>query len=793
MLATRSMRLTVTLAILATLSATQVKKDSNTAIDSVTAWPDEDKQPPIIPEWSAKYLSADASTKYPDLNLPVSSYPQAHPDWSQDMTNCTGPLSWGLSYDDGPSKATIALLDFLDEVNVKATFFVVGSRLLDNSGQNNATLLRAYKAGHQIAIHTWSHSPISTQSNEQIVAEVMWTSQIIQGVIGVTPTYFRPPYGDIDRRSRAVLHSMGLKVVNWNADSTDWLLQYYPAETQATPNSVKKMFEYIIANPPQDGESGVIMLEHDLFPYSAAEAPIALKLILNAGYNVMPVSECGSAGGFLPYKDPATGQLLGLGPTVPTTTAPWVGATATGDVLATTTVVVQSQILINGAEGASPPSTMLAQLKERGNRLFYHHGIYCASHPWLLMICSGSLMVALSYPAVLGLFMKNVTSPAAGGGHSGGPTYGPTQFWESPSARAPRQEELFIERFGSAPFLRLEQVVINASDTDAAYIGGRGPGVIDRDMLAHALDLQRRIEAVELDSDPDSGDAIPMMGDGVGPGGTSSARGVLTLRDICYKPFEDGRCLIHTPLEFWGCSGKRLAADADPVATLSNASALSSFGTPIPLHSVFGGVAGVGSGSLAADSIVITYFLEERRGAAGGGDDFGGGPGAGWTSEVWDRIWSAALEAGQRAETSGVEVGWRSKGEVKHLYYVFDGGGDEDRWMSAEMMILFVSYGIVFLYISLVLGRVELVKSKFGLGLAAVVMVFGSLLMSVGLSSMMGVKTSLVPTEVLPFLIIAVGVENIFVLTNAVVTTSLDLPVKERVGLGKSSLLVVQI
>ena len=37
----------------------------------------------------------------------------------------------------------------------------------------------------------------------------------------------------------------------------------------------------------------------------------------------------------------------------------------------------------------------------------------------------------------------------------------------------------------------------------------------------------------------------------------------------------------------------------------------------------------------------------------------------------------------------------------------------------------------------------------------------------------------------LPFLIIAVGVENIFVLTNAVVMTSLDLPVKERVGLGK--------
>ncbi|KAJ1570078.1 hypothetical protein HK096_002720 [Nowakowskiella sp. JEL0078] len=59
--------------------------------------------------------------------------------------------------------------------------------------------------------------------------------------------------------------------------------------------------------------------------------------------------------------------------------------------------------------------------------------------------------------------------------------------------------------------------------------------------------------------------------------------------------------------------------------------------------------------------------------------------------------------------------------------------------------------------------------------------------MSVGLCDTLGVKSSvLVPWEVLPFLIIAVGVENIYLLTNSVVTTSMDLLVKERVGLGLS-------
>ncbi|ORY37662.1 sterol response element binding protein cleavage-activating protein [Rhizoclosmatium globosum] len=109
-----------------------------------------------------------------------------------------------------------------------------------------------------------------------------------------------------------------------------------------------------------------------------------------------------------------------------------------------------------------------------------------------------------------------------------------------------------------------------------------------------------------------------------------------------------------------------------------------------------------------------------------------------------------------------------------------------DDVFSVEYAIVLLSYIIVFFYISLVLGRVELVKSKFGLGMGAVIMVFSSLTMSVGLTSWMGVTSTLVPWEVLPFLIIAIGVENIFVMTNAVVTSSIDLPVRERVGIGLS-------
>ncbi|KXS19336.1 hypothetical protein M427DRAFT_474417 [Gonapodya prolifera JEL478] len=104
--------------------------------------------------------------------------------------------------------------------------------------------------------------------------------------------------------------------------------------------------------------------------------------------------------------------------------------------------------------------------------------------------------------------------------------------------------------------------------------------------------------------------------------------------------------------------------------------------------------------------------------------------------------------------------------------------------LSAEHFLILLSYILVFLYISLRVGKVDLVKSKFGLGFVAVLTVVLSLVMSVGLCGLLGIEFSMVPWEVFPFLIILVGVENMSTITSAVVNTSMDLPVKERVGRG---------
>ena len=129
----------------------------------------------------------------------------------EDITECPDKLTWGLTYDDGPALHTGTLLNYLDSVNLKATFFVVGSRAISYP----ALLQEEFMAQHQLAVHTWSHPEMTTLSNEQIIAELGWTKKIMKDVTGVTPTFWRPPFGDVDNRVRAIATAMGLKTSIW--------------------------------------------------------------------------------------------------------------------------------------------------------------------------------------------------------------------------------------------------------------------------------------------------------------------------------------------------------------------------------------------------------------------------------------------------------------------------------------------------------------------------------------------------------------------------------------------------
>lgn len=207
-----------------------------------------------------------------------------------DVTACPTPNVWGVTYDDGPSDYTPQLLNDLNDNNLKATFYAVGSRVF----YNPKTLQAEYMLGHQIAVHTWSHPALTSLTNEQIVAELGWTMIVIKEVLGVTPNTFRPPYGDLDDRVRAVAKAMGLTPSMWTGygddefDTDDWMI---PGGTSNGTSSYAAFNR--ILDLASKLTTGFIVLEHDLYQQTVEMAiGYFLPLAKTRNFTLKSLYEC---------------------------------------------------------------------------------------------------------------------------------------------------------------------------------------------------------------------------------------------------------------------------------------------------------------------------------------------------------------------------------------------------------------------------------------------------------------------------------------------------------------------
>jgi len=210
-----------------------------------------------------------------------------------DITTCADELTWGLTYDDGPAFYTPNLLTYLNSNNLKTTFFTIGSRILEEP----VILQTEYMLGHQLGVHTWSHPPLTTLTNEQIIAEFGWTKKIMKDLTGVTPNTFRPPFGDIDDRVRAIAQAMSLQPVIWTRLSPTVTFDTGDFNINAgtiSSSQVISNFNAIMNNATQI-QTGFIVLEHDLFEQTV---DLAIGYILpeamahNPKFTLEPVITC---------------------------------------------------------------------------------------------------------------------------------------------------------------------------------------------------------------------------------------------------------------------------------------------------------------------------------------------------------------------------------------------------------------------------------------------------------------------------------------------------------------------
>jgi len=211
-----------------------------------------------------------------------------------DASTCPNKDDWGITFDDGPTIYTPPLLDYLKSKNIKATFFVVGSRVIDNPDM----LRRIYAEGHQLAVHTWSHTMLTSQTNEQVIAELWWTATAINNTVGAWPKYMRPPYGDIDDRVRGIVRALGMRAVLWIEDTNDWELGEKQTTTHFTPESITATVQGWVANKT-NMSVGPITLQHDLYQQSRDLAISSVIPLMSTVYAPKPVSDC--LGDMSPY------------------------------------------------------------------------------------------------------------------------------------------------------------------------------------------------------------------------------------------------------------------------------------------------------------------------------------------------------------------------------------------------------------------------------------------------------------------------------------------------------------
>ncbi|MGI9052507.1 MAG: polysaccharide deacetylase family protein [Ilumatobacteraceae bacterium] len=134
-----------------------------------------------------------------------------------------------LTFDDGPSvPSTPLLLDVLDRLDVRATFFCVGEMVAHHPN----VVQRAFDEGHVIGNHSMSHHrrPALTPFDARHVDDA---DDAIYDAIGVLPALYRPPWGWLTPWAARRAQRRGLHCVGWDVYPDDWMVPETPAEVTA--------------------------------------------------------------------------------------------------------------------------------------------------------------------------------------------------------------------------------------------------------------------------------------------------------------------------------------------------------------------------------------------------------------------------------------------------------------------------------------------------------------------------------------------------------------------------------
>lgn len=187
-----------------------------------------------------------------------------------------------LTFDDGPSTVvTNKILDILKAENIKASFFIVGSKI---EGREDV-LKRIYAEGHTIGLHTYTHKYRQIYSSETaFINEMNKTSEETKKVINIEPKAIRFPSGSKKHLTPSLLeklHNNGYKVYDWNLSLSDGIDYNTPVSKlykEATTKCVNPNRIFLLAHCDQPNKNTCDAL------------PNIIKYYRDLGYEFQPIT-----------------------------------------------------------------------------------------------------------------------------------------------------------------------------------------------------------------------------------------------------------------------------------------------------------------------------------------------------------------------------------------------------------------------------------------------------------------------------------------------------------------------
>ena len=192
-----------------------------------------------------------------------------------------------LSFDDGPHpEGTPAVLAALESLGWRATFFLLG----DQVARFPDVARSVVAAGHEVGVHGYQHRNHLGRTPGGLRRDLTRARDVIADTTGVTPSWFRPPYGVLTGGTLLAARSAGLTPVLWTAWGRDWLDADGPTVTRTVLAGLRDGGTILLHDSDCTGTAGS-------WRGAAASLPLLAAALDNRGWRVRTLTEHTRSGG----------------------------------------------------------------------------------------------------------------------------------------------------------------------------------------------------------------------------------------------------------------------------------------------------------------------------------------------------------------------------------------------------------------------------------------------------------------------------------------------------------------